>query len=285
MAGDDPEESGAAAADRDAFIVQLEWIRGHYGSWKELAETSKKVSERTLIGWANGEFPKSNSSPAVTALHRWAEATLRGYPQAAGVPALTETSGRRRLGGQDRADPAAATDPPSPDDTDAPADPERGEGRRRRWSRTRVAVATVAVVLLAVVTLVVVVWVRSTDPPAVASPDPTGTAEPTGTTAGPPTGPPGASTPETTGTIGAKTFGDPFQLSDPRLPIPPETTVDVRCRLYAPSIGSVQPDGYWYLVLTSPWSERWAPANSFLNGDRLGGPTEHNTDFDVPECE
>jgi hypothetical protein len=67
-------------------------------------------------------------------------------------------------------------------------------------------------------------------------------------------------------------------------PIPPDTTVDVRCRYYAPSIPSVTPDGFWYLIESDRWAGRWSPANSFMNGDVKGGPYVHNTDFDLPVC-
>jgi hypothetical protein len=58
----------------------------------------------------------------------------------------------------------------------------------------------------------------------------------------------------------------------------------VRCRYYAPSIPSVTPDGFWYLIDAGQWAGRWTPANSFMNGDLPGQPTLHNTDFAVPVC-
>ena len=89
---------------------------------------------------------------------------------------------------------------------------------------------------------------------------------------------------ELTGSIGANAFSDPRTLADRAPMIPPDTTVSVRCRFYAPSVPSVEPDGYWYLIDSGEWAGLWSPANSYMNGDVPGGPYTHNTDFDVPEC-
>jgi hypothetical protein len=61
--------------------------------------------------------------------------------------------------------------------------------------------------------------------------------------------------------------------------------VEVSCRVYDPTIASVNPDGYWYRIASSPWNNAYyAPANTFMNGDPYGGPYTHNTDFSVPLC-
>jgi hypothetical protein len=61
--------------------------------------------------------------------------------------------------------------------------------------------------------------------------------------------------------------------------------VEVACKVYDPTIGSVNPDGYWYRIASSPWSgSYYSPANTFMNGDPYGGPYTHNTDFAVPDC-
>jgi hypothetical protein len=61
--------------------------------------------------------------------------------------------------------------------------------------------------------------------------------------------------------------------------------VQVSCKVYDPTIGSVNPDGYWYRIASAPWSNGYyAPANTFMNGDPYGGPYTHNTDFSVPNC-
>jgi surface antigen len=61
--------------------------------------------------------------------------------------------------------------------------------------------------------------------------------------------------------------------------------VQVTCKVYDPTILSVDPDGYWYRIQSSPWNGAYyAPANTFMNGDPYGGPYTHNTDFAVPNC-
>ena len=61
--------------------------------------------------------------------------------------------------------------------------------------------------------------------------------------------------------------------------------VQVSCRVYDPTIASVNPDGYWYRIASAPWSNAYyAPANTFMNGDPYGGPYTHNTDFAVRVC-
>ena len=61
--------------------------------------------------------------------------------------------------------------------------------------------------------------------------------------------------------------------------------VEVSCKVYDPTIASVNPDGYWYRIASSPWDNAYySPANTFMNGDPVGGPYTHNTDFAVPNC-
>ncbi|HEX4669259.1 MAG TPA: hypothetical protein VH275_04710 [Solirubrobacterales bacterium] len=61
--------------------------------------------------------------------------------------------------------------------------------------------------------------------------------------------------------------------------------VQVSCKVYDPTIASVNPDGYWYRIASSPWNNSYySPANTFMNGDPYGGPYTHNTDFAVPNC-
>ena len=67
--------------------------------------------------------------------------------------------------------------------------------------------------------------------------------------------------------------------------IPAGAWVQVMCKVYAPQIQSANPDGYWYLIASSPWnSAYYAVANTFMNGDPWNGPYTHNTDFNVPDC-
>lgn len=61
--------------------------------------------------------------------------------------------------------------------------------------------------------------------------------------------------------------------------------VEISCRVYDPTIASVNPDGYWYRIASAPWNNAYySPANTFMNGDPYGGPYTHNTDFSVPVC-
>jgi hypothetical protein len=91
---------------------------------------------------------------------------------------------------------------------------------------------------------------------------------------------------EQAGTAGSPTFLNPVNAGGPGPRIPAMSNVEVFCKVYAPQIASVNPDGYWYKVATAPWSGSYfAPANNFWNGDVPGvKPYIHNTDFAVPDC-
>lgn len=69
----------------------------------------------------------------------------------------------------------------------------------------------------------------------------------------------------------------------PRVPF--GAKVEVLCKVYAPTMASVFPDGYWYL-LGGQWDGKfYAAANTFLNGDSPTAKTfTHNTDMSVPDC-
>jgi hypothetical protein len=59
--------------------------------------------------------------------------------------------------------------------------------------------------------------------------------------------------------------------------------VEVSCKVFAPEIQSIEPDGFWYRIHTAPWSDKYyAAANAFLNGGRVGEPVY--TDPNVPDC-
>lgn len=115
---------------------------------------------------------------------------------------------------------------------------------------------------------------------------------PTVTPTSPPPGPTMIPTPippktyaEQEGHHGANTFTDPFNASGMGAKIPAAAWVQVVCKVYAPQIQSANPDGYWYLIASSPWnSAYYAVANTFMNGDPWNGPYTHNTDFNVPNC-
>jgi len=81
------------------------------------------------------------------------------------------------------------------------------------------------------------------------------------------------------------TFTNYHNASGMGPPIAAGQWVQVSCRVYDPTIASVNPDGYWYRIASSPWNNAYyAPANTFMNGDPYGGPYTHNTDFSVALC-
>jgi hypothetical protein len=235
----------------DPFIRQVLWLVDVHGGRDQLARASQnRVSARTLDNWIRGQYPRAAVTGAVRDLDAWAVASVPGYPDAAGVPRLIATCGP--IAGA----PAHVPEP----------EPVTADGRRRRSRRTW-ALAVGAVLIVAGVGTAV--YLLTDDADAMAPLPSTGD---------------GTLYPETTGSIGANTFADPRTLIDNAQPIPADTTVQVRCRYYAPSIPSVTPDGFWYLIDAGEWAGRWSPANSFMNGDLPGARTVHNTDFDVPVC-
>jgi hypothetical protein len=120
-----------------------------------------------------------------------------------------------------------------------------------------------------------------------ATPAPTAPATQTPTPAPTPT-PTATPTPtykEQEGHLGVNTFTNPHNASGMGQKIPAAAWVEVSCKVYDPTIQSVNPDGYWYRIASSPWNNAYyAPANTFMNGDPWGGPYTHNTDFNVPDC-
>lgn len=99
--------------------------------------------------------------------------------------------------------------------------------------------------------------------------------------------PPPTTYAEQSGSYGSPTFIDVTNASGQGPTIAPMQWVQVSCKVKpASTIGSAYPDGYWYRVHTSPWSDSYyAVANTFWNGDIPGQkPYTHNTDFAVPDC-
>jgi lysophospholipase L1-like esterase len=81
------------------------------------------------------------------------------------------------------------------------------------------------------------------------------------------------------------TFSDYHNASGQGPDIATAQNVQVSCKVYDPTIVSVNPDGYWYRIASSPWNNAYyAPANTFMNGDPPNGPYTHNTDFAVADC-
>jgi serine/threonine protein kinase len=84
---------------------------------------------------------------------------------------------------------------------------------------------------------------------------------------------------------GVGTFVDPHNATGAGQRIETGAWVEVSCKVYAPEIQSVNPDGYWYRIASPPWNGAfYSPANTFWNGDVPGQPYEHATDFAVPDC-
>ena len=278
--GDEPRRPG-----NHPFVVQLDWLLLQAGGKEKLAELSG-VSVRTLGNWSSGRVPEKAVTGAVRALDRWAAQTLPGYPEEAGVPRLVDSCGPRAA--QLSAPPAGTAGADSVGDRDAAADPgdapvepvgATATGRRTRPSRLVVAALAGAAAALAVAGTVAAVVLDDEELATAGA----GSQEDEEL----PPLPVSASEPprdELTGSIGANAFSDPRTLTDRAPMIPPDTVVSVRCRFYAPSIPSVEPDGYWYLIDSGEWAGLWSPANSYMNGDVPGGPYTHNTDFEVPEC-
>lgn len=267
--------AGTTAGDSDPFVRQVAWLIATSGGKDQLvARSGNRVSTRTLDNWAAGLYPRHKVTGAVRDLDAWAAANVPGYPDAAGAPRLVDSCGPYPVA-------RAATGTGSTGSTSGPAEagtpaPEAP----RRWQH-RGAIAA-AMVVVAAVSVVTTLFVDDREDAAKAS-DPTAAAESIARTPLPSTGN-GHDSEEQAGHIGANTFADPRTLIDGSQPIPPHTTIEVRCRYYAPSVPSVTPDGFWYLIDAGQWDGRWTPANSYMNGDVPGGPSLHNTDFAVPVC-
>lgn len=117
-------------------------------------------------------------------------------------------------------------------------------------------------------------------PPPSHSPSPGGGSPPP-----PPPPPPATHSEQETPNHPVNTFTNYHNASGLGPPIAAGQWVEVSCRVYDPTIASVNPDGYWYRIASSPWNNAYySPANTFMNGDPYGGPYTHNTDFSVPVC-
>jgi hypothetical protein len=101
----------------------------------------------------------------------------------------------------------------------------------------------------------------------------------------PPTSLPSGPTHAESSIIWVPTFTNYHNASSPGDKIPPRQVVQVSCKVHDGTIASVNPDGYWYRIASSPWNNNYyAAANTFLNGDPPNGPYSRNTDFSVPDC-
>jgi serine/threonine protein kinase len=92
---------------------------------------------------------------------------------------------------------------------------------------------------------------------------------------------------EQAGASGAATFTNYHNASGVGSRLAAAQWVEVTCKVLDTTIPSVDPDGYWYRIASSPWNNAYyAPANSFKNGDPWTGTitNPHNTDYSVPNC-
>lgn len=91
---------------------------------------------------------------------------------------------------------------------------------------------------------------------------------------------------EQEGDRGANSFTNPHNASGMGPHLDAMTYVQVGCKVYAPEIQSINPDGYWYRIASAPWNNAYyVAANTFWNGDVPGQkPYTHNTDWNVPNC-
>jgi pyruvate/2-oxoglutarate dehydrogenase complex dihydrolipoamide acyltransferase (E2) component len=267
-----PEE--ASAPTGDPFVRQMNWLIDTLGGKDQLVRASdKRVSVRTLDNWVRGSYPRLTVTGAVRDLDAWAAANVPGYP-GAGAPRLIECCGpgREPFPVPPAAEPAdQASEPPASSPAAAAVPTPPSTPTRRPWLRHSLALIAAAAVVVGTTVAVTLTVVEDDDETPML-----GVLPSSGD---------GQLYTEKTGSLGANTFSDPRALTDRALPIPADTEIQVRCRYYAPVIPSVVPDGFWYLIDSGKWAGRWAPANSFMNGDVPGQPTLHNTDFAVPVCE
>lgn len=271
-------------AEPDRFVEQLRWVAREAGGVKELARRSR-VSTRTLQSWLAGRYPRQRSSKKLTQLDDWALSHLPGYPPE-GTSSLADLAGPVGLLAEQEPPPrpewgrgGADNGPPGPD---------------RPAQRSHRAVIIGLVIGGVLVVAGVLLGIKLVDRGSSEADGPDDTTIPSvqaysstivDSFGGLPSGPVDSRVSEQTGKFGANTFADPRTGSGQGTVIPPFTTVMVQCRFYSPIMTSLEPDGYWYLIVDEPWANTWAPANSFMNGDEVGQPVQHNTDLAVPVCQ
>ena len=162
-----------------------------------------------------------------------------------------------------------------------PPTPVAGPGEQRQGDRHRIGLGCAGLALLAVVISVVLLA-------AVLQPtsgDGTG-GSPTTTSTATVAPPPVSTVTEVGGNRnGSPTFKDPFHPAETGQKVPFRQEVQVSCKVRSFSMDSIGPDGYWYRIASAPWNNRYyAPAITFLNGDPVAGPYDHNFDAAVPDC-
>lgn len=186
-----------------------------------------------------------------------------------------------------QAAPEATNDPDSPDPPpDVEMDPAPG-GVPRRWAGLTHRRRWVIGVAAAIVVAVVVVGVIGLPGPHTASE----AARQASSNAATPTQPLVDSPPYIAGTTykqivnspaGARTYINPYGMAGERERIPNHTAVHVSCKIVAPGASSV--GTYWYRIADPPWTDSYAPTNSFLNDDPISGNHKKAVDELVPYC-
>jgi hypothetical protein len=147
------------------------------------------------------------------------------------------------------------------------------------------SVAVSAPVLTAPTTVNIQVSPLQTLPSAGASPAPVPASNAPGAPQPAPGQPPANHAEQETPNHPVNTFTNYHNASGMGPAIASGQWVEISCRVYDPTIASVNPDGYWYRIASPPWNNAYySPANTFMNGDPYGGPYTHNTDFSVPVC-
>lgn len=270
-------------ADPYPFVEQLRWVAREAGGVEELARRSR-VSARTLQSWLAGRYPRQRSSKKLTQLDDWALSHLPGYPPV-GTSSLADLAGPVGLLAEPELPAESKWGRGGADH--GPQGPDRPAPRSRRGVIIGLVVGGVLVVIGVLIGVIFVG--RGSDAGGsgdipIASVQ-AGSSTIVDTVGGLPSGPVDSRVSEQTGKFGANTFADPRTGAGQGTVIPPFTTVMVQCRFYSPIMPSLEPDGYWYLVVDEPWANTWAPANSFMNGDEIGKPVQHNTDVAVPVCQ
>jgi surface antigen len=83
--------------------------------------------------------------------------------------------------------------------------------------------------------------------------------------------------------ITTATFSSYENASGPGVDLGAGHAVQISCKVFAPEIASVEPEGYWYRIHSSPWNDEfYAAANAFENNTE--GKKDVNTDAKVPDC-
>lgn len=83
---------------------------------------------------------------------------------------------------------------------------------------------------------------------------------------------------ETEKDYSGNTFHDYHNASNQGPDVAANQTLLVSCKVYDPTIQSVNPDGYWYQLSSAPWNNYYyESANAFVNGGA-------HTDRAVPDC-